>query len=141
MNSKQQQSETHPLFPSGEWEGFYTYAFGPSANRNPMQFFLDFHQEKIHGGGADEVGAFSWKGNYDTETATCLMTKFYLGKHAVVYDGHADENGIWGTWMIPPFMKGGFHIWPKQKGGENKATEAVETKIQRSTDISLHNPR
>ena len=130
MNTLDPQTETHPLFPSGEWEGFYTYAYGPNANRFEMQFSLDFHREKVHGSGVDEVGAFSWKGNYDTDLKNCQLTKFYLGKHAVFYNGVADENGIWGVWTIPPLMKGGFHIWPKDKSKGKEEKEVAEKEVE-----------
>jgi hypothetical protein len=37
-----EELEKHPLFPSGEWEGFYTHAFGPHARRHMMSFALTF---------------------------------------------------------------------------------------------------
>lgn len=115
--------ETHHLFPSGEWEGFYTYEFGEDAGRHTMSFTLIFSQGKVHGFGGDDVGSFKWGGYYDTGQMTCKMIKFYI-THRVVYDGNVDENGIWGTWMIENYLKGGFHIWPKSY----KASKKMEAK-------------
>ena len=107
-----EETEKHPLFPSGEWEGFYTYAFGPDAHRNMMSFALTFKNKTVTGSGVDNISGFSWRGHYDTEQLRCGMHKRYP-THSVFYDGYVDKNGIWGTWEIPPYSKGGFHIWPK----------------------------
>ncbi len=104
--------ETNPLFPSGEWEGFYTYEFGPDARRYMMSFALTFKNGKVSGSGIDNVSRFSWHGNYDTEKLRCWMQKRYPS-HTVSYDGYVDQKGIWGIWEIPPYSRGGFHIWPK----------------------------
>ena len=104
--------EKHPFFPSGEWEGFYTYAFGGDAHRNMMSFALTFKNGKVSGSGIDNINRFIWRGSYDTEKLRCSMQKRY-STHVVLYDGYVDQNGIWGTWEIPPYDRGGFHIWPK----------------------------
>ncbi len=104
--------ETHSFFPSGEWEGFYTYAFGPDSRRNMMSFALTFKNGNVSGSGIDNIAYFIWRGNYDTEKLRCWMQKRYPS-HTVFYDGYVDQNGIWGTWEIPPLSRGGFHIWPK----------------------------
>lgn len=117
--------ETHPLFPSGEWEGFYTYEYGPNAQRHLMSFTLRFQANVVTGSGSDDVATFRWEGTYDTAQLCCKMTKRYLS-HTVFYDGNVDENGIWGTWNIRNFMKGGFHIWPKATA-ENFAEEEKES--------------
>ncbi|WP_190277568.1 hypothetical protein [Adhaeribacter rhizoryzae] len=120
-----ERSETHPLFPSGDWEGFYTYVTGPAADKHPMQFMLNFNDNVITGSGADDVGGFSWKGSYDTGQMQCTMTKYYHS-HTVHYNGHVDENGIWGMWQLD-FVSGGFHIWPKASAG-NQEGVAVSAK-------------
>lgn len=118
--------EHHPLFPSGEWEGFYTMQMGPGAEQHKMQFTLNFKNHIVKGAGGDDVGSFSWKGKYDTEELVCNMTKFYQ-THTVDYKGEVDENGIWGVWTIDQFSSGGFHIWPKkQKGNTAKAEKKVK---------------
>jgi hypothetical protein len=132
MNNKGQEPlnageklETNPLFPSGEWEGFYTYAFGPDAYRHTMSFALTFKNKTVSGSGMDDVDRFIWHGTYDTERLRCWMQKRYPS-HTVIYDGYVDESGIWGTWEIPPYYRGGFHIWPKGLS-ENLTIEDKET--------------
>lgn len=120
--------ESHELFPSGEWEGFYTYVMGPGGGRHPMSFVLQFQNGRVTGGGSDDIGPFSWNGSYDVQDLQCAMTKHYAG-HQVDYHGHADENGIWGTWTIGGYATGGFHIWPKKGKSEETEEEAVQEKI------------
>ena len=119
-------SEQHPNFPSGDWEGFYLYAAGPSAKRHQMAFKLNFSDGVVTGSGSDEVGTFSWNGEYDTTSMVVRMVKKYPS-HPVFYDGRADTNGIYGTWSLELFGRGGFHIWPK-KGEETAEEVAIEKK-------------
>jgi hypothetical protein len=116
--------ETNPLFPSGEWEGFYTHEFGPHAHRHMMSFTLTFKNGTVSGSGIDDVAYFTWRGRYDTKTLRCSLHKKYPS-HTVFYDGYVDQNGIWGTWEIPPFNRGGFHLWPKGLS-ENITTQDKE---------------
>ncbi len=104
--------ETHPLLPSGEWEGFYTYEFGPQADRHMMSFTLTFKNRTVSGSGLDDVDYFTWRGHYDTDKLRCSLRKTYP-TYTVLYAGYVDQNGIWGTWEIPLFSQGGFHLWPK----------------------------
>lgn len=128
-------NETHPLLPSGAWEGFYTYASGPQAEKHKMSCNLTFRKGKVSGGGTDDVSSFSWKGTYDVDALVCEMIKHYPS-HTVKYSGQVDENGIWGTWSLGT-KSGGFHIWPKSKQQtgkkEAKATEKkqLSKKLQR----------
>ncbi len=123
--------EMHPLFPSGEWEGFYTYTFGPEARKYKMSLELTFKNNLINGSGSDDIGIFGWKGNYDTDALKCTIHKNYKS-HSVLYEGSADENGIWGTWSIQNSDKGGFHIWTKPSALKEFETEkaSVPEKIQ-----------
>jgi hypothetical protein len=121
--------ETHPLFPSGEWEGFYSYPPPYSFHKGQMSFYLFFHNQTIEGEGMDEVGKFSWKGTYDTQAMTCQLTKYYHGQHSVYYNGQVDENGIWGSWIIQRNWQGGFHIWPKAQSQEEMQT-AIEALME-----------
>ena len=98
---------------------------GPNSGRHEMDFYLDFKNNTVRGGGSDDIGAFNWRGTYDTKLATCNLLKHYMGNHSVIYEGFADENGIWGIWKIPPFQQGGFHIWPKDKSEGNEDEEAI----------------
>jgi hypothetical protein len=124
---KKDVTETHPLFPSGEWEGFYTYAFSSSAGQHKMSFVLNFQNSLVEGSGCDDIDMFSWHGMYDMEGFTCKMTKHYYGRHSVYYTGHVDENGIWGTWTIGGHWIGGFHIWPKASQGHGEIEENEES--------------
>lgn len=126
MKETDTNHETHPLFPSGEWEGFYTYEQGPGAQRHKMEFTLNFQNNVVDGNGSDDVGPFSWVGLYDTVALVCKMTKYYA-YHTVSYAGNVDENGIWGTWNIRDFTSGWFHIWPKP-GAEEQMEEEVNVK-------------
>lgn len=130
-------SETHPLFPSGDWEGFYTYDQGPGAERFMMYFSLHFAKNEVSGGGSDNIGPFVWKGIYDTQGLWCKMTKYYA-THTVFYDGHVDENGIWGNWEIPPRLSGGFHLWPKKH--EEKAQMEVVDSLMLESLVKVPNP-
>ena len=105
MAQKNTNAETHPFFPSGEWEGFYHCDF--SSARHRMDCLLTFCERIVAGCGSDDAGAFRWDGIYHTDACTCTITKQYMGRHQVRYDGHADENGIWGTWHIGPSFKAG----------------------------------
>ena len=127
-------TEQHPLFPSGEWEGFYTYGVG--GRKGDMQLTLEFSDQKVRGSGADPIGAFRFDGKYDIAAGTCQMTKRYLGQHSVYYDGMADENGIWGKWKIDGDWTGGFHIWPKKTSGEEEeAEEKKEERVLSRVDV------
>ncbi|MFK7810501.1 MAG: hypothetical protein AB8F74_22030, partial [Saprospiraceae bacterium] len=104
---------------------FYTYFSGPTADRHEMPSDFHFQEGDITGGGGDDVGSFSWIGNYDVKTLQCRMIKKYATHH-VNYKGHVDENGIWGSWNIGSWG-GGFHLWPSK---EEKNQEEIETAIE-----------
>ncbi len=114
-------SEMHPLFPSGEWEGFFSYYIG---DKHVMHCFYSFHQGVVTGTGSDEIGPFTWKGTYSTEALNCSMTKFY-STHTVFYKGEVDENGWWGYWEMNG-GRGGFHLWPTKTKGENHQAQQME---------------
>lgn len=138
--SKDQEVESFPLLPSGDWEGFYCYNHSPEQHK--MSIELTFSNRQVSGSGVDDVAAFTWTGKYDLETLKIEMTKHYT-THNVWYKGDIDENGIWGTWeiahdysKIPPHLietikeafkddiMGGFHIWPKKDRSETNRNEA-----------------
>lgn len=98
------------FIPNGEWEGFYIYS--SKKGEHKMNCFFLFEDGKIKGYGSDDIGNFEWDGYYDEEL-NINMIKMY-SRHTVNYKGYADENGIWGTWIILRLSKGGFHIWPKK---------------------------
>ena len=64
---------------------------GPEAGRHTMAFTLNFENGEVSGGGTDNIGSFSWKGQYDTQAMTCVMLKSYL-THVVLYEGKVDEK-------------------------------------------------
>jgi hypothetical protein len=108
------------LFPSGPWTGFYNYQPG---GRHRMDLSLTFDTGLINGGGADDIGRFLIKGRYDAASRECYWTKTYVGAHDVFYRGFQEGKGIWGTWEITIKFHGGFHIWPRQAGEGEAATE------------------
>ena len=109
-------------FPSGPWTGYYQQ----SGRRFPQDLELTFDVGVIRGGGWDNLGEFVIKGNYDLATREARWTKKYIGRHNVYYRGFREGKGIWGTWEIPPFSRGGFHIWPKRIGEGDTKAEASE---------------
>lgn len=123
--------EMHPLFPSGDWEGFYSYYPG---DKNPMQCSLSFHNSIITGSGSDQVGPFSWKGTYNKAALSCTMTKFY-NSHTVLYQGDVDENGIQGSWEMEG-GRGGFHLWPKAKDELHQAQQTEIGSMQQQQHTS-----
>jgi len=150
---EKKSSEERPLFPSGEWVGFYVYPNNPE--RHKMIFTLEFSNGIINGTGSDDVGGFSFKGKYDLENMRCYMMKHY-STHMIDYDGYVDENGIWGKWKcvkdasmsnIPDhvfnmlmsiesaMMTGGFHIWPKER--KFSAAEVAEKEIASKKVLEL----
>jgi hypothetical protein len=109
-------------FPSGPWAGFYNYT-GPE-DRHRMDLHLTFADGRVTGEGNDDIGPFLIDGRFDAGSRECSWTKTYLGAHDVFYRGFGEGNGIWGTWEIPAWNKGGFHIWPRQSGnGEHEKLE------------------
>jgi hypothetical protein len=112
-----------PIFPSGPWTGFYNYVPG---DRHRMQLQLTFVSGNLTGDGTDDIGAFRVKGRYDATSRECYWTKSYLGAHDVFYRGFREGKGIWGTWEISIFSRGGFHIWPRATGAEEERQETEQ---------------
>ena len=112
------------LFPSGPWTGFYNYT-GPE-DRHRMDLHLEFVNGRMTGDGTDNIGLFLIKGSYQTALRECEWTKTYPRSHQVFYRGYRDGHGIWGTWEIPPFSRGGFHIWPCRATEEEQVEETAE---------------
>ncbi|MEM7574604.1 MAG: hypothetical protein AAF433_16990 [Bacteroidota bacterium] len=120
-------TETHPLFPAGVWEGFYTYREGPTATQCPMRCQMNFSEGQLSGSGNDNIGSFSWQGSYNKVAMSCTMTKSYT-THQVHYFGRVDENGIWGNWKLDN-MHGGFHLWPQKATEEKEAIKEQQKEI------------
>lgn len=111
------------LFPSGPWTGFYNYS---PKDKHRMDLELTFSGGRLSGVGVDDVGRFRVEGRYDAQTLECSWVKTYFGAHSVLYRGFREGKGIWGTWEITAFHRGGFHIWPKAEGEGDAETEAAE---------------
>ena len=115
--TKANQAETDPRFPSGPWTGFFLQPLVPG--RHLMELQLTFRTGTMTGEGRDWVGSFLIRGRYDLADGKCHWTKRYLAKHDVFYQGYNEGKGIWGLWEIPPehnagqCWRGGFHIWPE----------------------------
>ena len=122
---KEGKNEIHPLLPSGDWEGFFTYQQW-SHHKGQMQCQLIFREGRIGGSGTDEVGYFTWQGHYELDRFTCAMEKTYPASHSVHYSGRIDENGIWGTWSMGADWTGGFHIWPKKQAAAQTQAKAIK---------------
>jgi hypothetical protein len=122
--------ETDPRFPSGAWTGFYLQKERPG--RQWMELDLNFVNGQIRGEGRDPIGNFIVRGLYTLEDGKCHWSKRYVGRHDVAYQGFNEGKGIWGTWEIPPYWKGGFHIWPEKYGqsGLPAISEAIEEPIE-----------
>jgi hypothetical protein len=135
MHPANSVTEPHPAFPSGEWEGFYTYGIGPGTRKEAMHFVLTFAKGLVTGAGSDPISGFSWQGTYDTQRMTCHMVKTYP-THTINYEGNVDENGIWGSWHQAGFPRhrGGFHIWPKKQAADTE--EVVQEEALATTKVS-----
>lgn len=82
-----------------------------------MDLALTFKEGVVTGSGNDPVGPFVIQGKYEAQKNEIWWTKTYIGRHDVFYKGFRDTRGIWGTWEIQSWWRGGFHIWPKGQGG------------------------
>jgi hypothetical protein len=128
------------LYPSGLWVGFYNYQPG---DRHRMQLHLTFANGVISGDGNDDIGRFLIKGRYDSQSAESHWTKTYVGAHDVFYRGFREGKGIWGTWEIGNFARGGFHIWPKRAGDTESdveseiAAEPVDAIATQTSEVPL----
>ena len=126
-------NESDATFPSGRWTGFFTYA--ASAGRHRTELILEFANGCMTGEGNDSVGSFVISGRYDLQTHECYWTKTYVGAHDVFYRGFREGKGIWGTWEIDVFFRGGFHIWPLgESEGESRAERA---RVPEPAELSL----
>jgi hypothetical protein len=117
MDDKYKLLEQDHRFPSGKWTGFFIQK-NPPLGKQWMDLQCMFVQGVITASGNDLVGAFVFKGNYETVSGKCSWNKIYKGGHPVYYEGFNEGKGIWGTWLIEDKeksinLKGGFHIWPE----------------------------
>ena len=143
--TKANQAETDPRFPSGPWTGFFLQPLVPG--RHLMELQLTFRTGTMTGEGRDWVGSFLIRGRYDLADGKCHWTKRYLAKHDVFYQGFNEGKGIWGTWEIPPaqgqmHQRGGFHIWPEGMSDptQQQLSEAADLPITLEPDVEKAEP-
>jgi hypothetical protein len=86
-----------------------------------MHLFLNFESDSagagkatVKGEGTDYVGPWTLSGEFHSDSGEVQMTKQYLGKHRVKYQGVFGPNGILGGWTISSLVRGQFHIWPAE---------------------------
>lgn len=91
-----------------------------------MELNLTFASGIVRGDGKDDIGLFFVRGRYDPANGECHWTKTYVGAHDVFYRGFREGKGIWGTWEIQIFGRGGFHIWPLAAGESAERGEFAE---------------
>jgi hypothetical protein len=127
--------ESDPRFPSGPWTGFFLQKQLPG--RHHMELHLTFRQGTLTGEGRDWVGPFLVRGRYDLADGKCYWTKRYLGKHDVFYEGYNEGKGIWGRWEIPPYWKGGFHIWPEGMSDPSQPTLSEAADVPRTEEVEV----
>jgi hypothetical protein len=98
------------MYPSGAWRGYWEQA---GWGRQPMgELVLHFVDGQIFGDGRDVIGPFRFDGRYD-ERGRIRMTKEYLGRHTVEYEGAYDgEGSIFGRWWIGELWSGPFALSP-----------------------------
>jgi len=107
------------MYPSGRWRGYWEQqVYG----RQPMDgLVLHFADGVITGHGADIVGPFVFRGSYD-DRGTVTLTKQYLGRHSVHYQGVYDGEGtIHGVWSIGRFWHGKFALSPERSAESSTA--------------------
>lgn len=124
-------------YPSGPWTAFYNYSRG--AFPQPMDLLLNFSSGRITGHGQDPVGGFVIAGGYDAG-GECHWTKIYPGSHEVSYSGFGEGKGIWGTWNIQRWGRGGFHIWPLDAGVAEEEAEQSAGQELPAEIISVGHP-
>ena len=135
INSQNGQIMTTPNFlPDGPWTGFYE-EYGKEGNF-PMSCTFTFSEGNISGSGSDEVGTFTFAGSYSKDYQVSMKKSYHT--HTLLYEGHADENGIWGKWSFPAmkFISAGFHLWPKKGAKESIKEElAIEEAIEELLEV------
>jgi hypothetical protein len=115
----------------GRWRGYWVQTFW---GRQPMRLTLRLSEGLIEGEGDDIVGAFTFRGQYDTQGRVSML-KQYIGRHQVLYEGAYDGEGtISGTWTIPPLWRGPFALRleaaDSAEGIEREITQLVPTAQQ-----------
>ena len=85
---------------------------------------LRFTGGAIDGGGWDVIGPFTFRGTCD-ERGNVALTKQYVGRHTVHYQGTYDGEGtIHGRWSIDAYWSGPFAL--RLDRGPSPAEHAIE---------------
>jgi hypothetical protein len=121
--------ETDTRFPTGPWTGFFLQCWLPGRHR--MVLDLHFDAGRLQASGTDDVGPFTFDGEYDPADGKCSWIKQYTGRHSIRYRGANEGHGIWGVWELPQlgglFMdRGVFHIWPEGMAPTEEAEATVK---------------
>jgi hypothetical protein len=132
--------EADPKFPSGPWTGFFLQWWVPG--RHPMEIELTFNDGRLQADGSDQIGPFTFQGDYDRADGKCRWSKQYTGKHQVTYTGVNEGEGIWGIWEIRALGglfkdQGVFHIWPQGMTPTASAEATVNTYLSQVRARSL----
>jgi hypothetical protein len=99
------------MYPSGAWRGFWEQTFWGRQTMHPLT--LRFAGGRVEGEGADVIGRFTFRGEYDASGAVTLVKK-YVGRHSVLYHGRYDGEGtILGEWSIG-VVRGPFALSPER---------------------------
>jgi hypothetical protein len=126
-------------FASGPWTGYYLYSDPRDLHR--MELDLRFSDGRISGAGADDVGAFSIRGTYESDSQKVWWRKSYLGAHTVSYAGVLDGGRIYGGWDLKVAgampAHGGFKIWPKGRGDGAKASAAQTVETPKEAHVRI----
>jgi hypothetical protein len=90
------------------WTGYWEQR---GMGRQPMEdLSLQLAGGLIRGGGRDIIGLFTFHGRMEQD-GRVLMTKQYIGRHAVFYEGQYDGEGtIFGQWSIEAWDSGDFML-------------------------------
>jgi hypothetical protein len=92
------------------WQGYWDQlGYGRQLMHRLRLHFVD---GRITGGGRDLIGEFVFAGTYDAH-GQVRLTKHYLGKHTVDYQGEYDGEGtLFGRWNIGDQWHGTFALTP-----------------------------
>jgi len=107
-SSSSSEEEKDKAFRSGKWHGHWIQG----ATRGDMDFKLKFKNGQVTGKGSDQIGKFTWTGNFDSGNKNIFMRKQYEGAHSVDYNGIKCANKQFeGTWAISGGSQGGGSFW------------------------------
>jgi hypothetical protein len=110
------------------WTGYWEQR---GMGRQPMDdLMLQLGDGLIRGGGRDIIGRFTFYGRME-QNGRVLLTKQYIGQHAVAYQGEYDGEGtIFGQWSIGSFDSGDFLLRLSRGAGLAGASEIEEIRAK-----------